>query len=110
MKNLLIALIIGMFGLVSIAAAGPDRATKEVEKALSNMGVKDISMITVTHKNGKVRQLHSSTSKHVRKQFKDLDIISTTTYQLVRFKGSTCTTWIPGHVEGGAWIDGYCDD
>lgn len=85
--------------------------TSEVEAALKKLGISDISFLAVVAKDGSITFAKSATTEVKRFQLPStLTIESIRSYSLIKFKGSTCKSWIPGHVEGGAWISGYCDE
>ncbi|MBK7353216.1 MAG: hypothetical protein IPI97_05000 [Nitrosomonas sp.] len=85
--------------------------TSEVEIALKKLGIPDISFIAVVSKDGEITFAKSAATEVKRFQLPStFTIESIQSYSLIKFKGSTCKSWIAGHVEGGAWISGYCDD
>ncbi|HMU64970.1 MAG TPA: hypothetical protein PKD35_09845 [Nitrosomonas sp.] len=85
--------------------------TSEVETALKKLGIPDVSFIAVVSKDGKITFAKSAATEVKRFQLPStFTIESIQSYSLIKFKGSTCKSWIPGHVDGGAWISGYCDD
>ena len=91
-----------------------DYLSSNIEEALIKLvGHDDFNVIQIiNNKTGEVMTFKRNANIRERRiKLKDVNkMLYLSTSSFIGAPGSTCTYWVRGHVAGGAWIDGYCDD